>query len=599
MVSTTPFNAAQGGAGPADLVAEVEALGERLSLVRDRVGEVIFGQREVVEQALITLLSGGHALLIGVPGLAKTRLVETLGTILGLDDKRIQCTPDLMPADILGSEVLEESETGRRSFRFIRGPVFCQLLMADEINRASPRTQSALLQAMQEGRVSIAGQYHPLPQPFHVLATQNPLEQEGTYPLPEAQLDRFLLHGPSGRERRGAAPLCRLGAGAARQPGSDASLPGARPDRRTLRAVNRRRPSLGAAGLAPPHGGQLRRTRRRSDHHAGDRSHDDAAAVISTQTISQQTVGRLSERLGAASSLRASLRDRAEQSAAVLPPLLVAAERVATTVAQGVHGRRRVGQGETFWQFRQYEPGDAATRIDWRESAKSQRLYVRETEWEAAQSVWLWRDASSSMDYSSAGYIADAGWPTKRNRAELILVALASLLVRGGERLTLLGSGVAPMSGRVALSRLVQLVEHENAPATGKGLPVFEPLPRAGQLVLIGDFLAPLETVHTTVAQFAGAGLKGHLLQTVDPAEEELPFAGRVRFEGVEQREELVISRVETVREDYRQRFQRHRDGLAAIARAVGWTIGFHRTDRPPHLALLALHAALTADRRR
>ncbi|HZT88869.1 MAG TPA: MoxR family ATPase [Stellaceae bacterium] len=165
----------------------------RLELVRQRIGEVIFGQREVVEQALITVLAGGHALLIGVPGLAKTRLVETLGTILGLEDKRIQCTPDLMPADILGSEVLEESESGRRSFRFIPGPVFCQLLMADEINRASPRTQSALLQAMQERRVSIAGQYHPLPQPFHVLATQNPLEQEGTYPLPEAQLDRFLL----------------------------------------------------------------------------------------------------------------------------------------------------------------------------------------------------------------------------------------------------------------------------------------------------------------------------------------------------------------------------------------------------------------------
>jgi MoxR-like ATPase len=177
----------------ADLVAEVDALGRSLGLVRDRIGEIIFGQREVVEQALITLLCGGHALLIGVPGLAKTRLVETLGTILGLDEKRIQCTPDLMPADILGSEVLEESESGRRSFRFIPGPVFCQLLMADEINRASPRTQSALLQAMQEGRVSIAGQYHPLPQPFHVLATQNPLEQEGTYPLPEAQLDRFLM----------------------------------------------------------------------------------------------------------------------------------------------------------------------------------------------------------------------------------------------------------------------------------------------------------------------------------------------------------------------------------------------------------------------
>ena len=180
-----------GGAG--DLVAEIDALGQRLAQVRERIGRVIFGQREVIDQALITLLAGGHGLLIGVPGLAKTRLVETLGTVLGLEDKRIQCTPDLMPADILGSEVLEESESGRRSFRFIPGPVFCQLLMADEINRASPRTQSALLQAMQEGRVSVAGQYHPLPRPFHVLATQNPLEQEGTYPLPEAQLDRFLL----------------------------------------------------------------------------------------------------------------------------------------------------------------------------------------------------------------------------------------------------------------------------------------------------------------------------------------------------------------------------------------------------------------------
>jgi MoxR-like ATPase len=181
------------GTGSGDLAAEIDALGQRLAAVRERIGRVIFGQREVIDQALITLLAGGHTLLIGVPGLAKTRLVETLGTVLGLEDKRIQCTPDLMPADILGSEVLEESETGRRSFRFIAGPVFCQLLMADEINRASPRTQSALLQAMQEHRVSVAGQYHPLPKPFHVLATQNPLEQEGTYPLPEAQLDRFLL----------------------------------------------------------------------------------------------------------------------------------------------------------------------------------------------------------------------------------------------------------------------------------------------------------------------------------------------------------------------------------------------------------------------
>jgi MoxR-like ATPase len=177
----------------AALIAEVDRLGERMALVRERIGQVIFGQQKVIDQTLITLLAGGHALLVGVPGLAKTRLVETLGIVLGVDVKRIQCTPDLMPADILGSEVLEESETGRRAFRFIEGPVFCQLLMADEVNRASPRTQSALLQAMQEGRVSVAGRYHPLPRPFHVLATQNPLEQEGTYPLPEAQLDRFLM----------------------------------------------------------------------------------------------------------------------------------------------------------------------------------------------------------------------------------------------------------------------------------------------------------------------------------------------------------------------------------------------------------------------
>ncbi len=175
------------------LAEAVERAGAQLSRVRSEIGRVIFGQGAVIEQTLVSLLAGGHVLLIGVPGLAKTRLVETLGTVLGLEARRIQCTPDLMPADILGSEVMEEGADGKRAFRFIPGPVFCQLLMADEVNRASPRTQSALLQAMQEHRVSVAGHYHGLPQPFHVLATQNPLEQEGTYPLPEAQLDRFLM----------------------------------------------------------------------------------------------------------------------------------------------------------------------------------------------------------------------------------------------------------------------------------------------------------------------------------------------------------------------------------------------------------------------
>ena len=175
------------------LIDAFNRLRDQIVEARRAIGSIIFGQTTVVEETLVTLLSGGHLLLIGVPGLGKTRLVETLGTVFGLDERRVQFTPDLMPADILGSEVLEESESGRRSFRFIQGPVFCQLLMADEINRASPRTQSALLQAMQEQRVSVAGHYHALPSPFHVLATQNPLEQEGTYPLPEAQLDRFFM----------------------------------------------------------------------------------------------------------------------------------------------------------------------------------------------------------------------------------------------------------------------------------------------------------------------------------------------------------------------------------------------------------------------
>ncbi len=176
-----------------DIVERLEATSAKMARVKEGASSVIFGQGHVIELALVTLLSGGHALLIGVPGLAKTSLVETLGRVLTLDNKRIQFTPDLMPSDIVGAEVLEESPNGSRAFRFIKGPVFTQLLMADEINRASPKTQSALLQAMQEHHVTVAGHRYDVPTPFHVLATQNPLEQEGTYPLPEAQLDRFLV----------------------------------------------------------------------------------------------------------------------------------------------------------------------------------------------------------------------------------------------------------------------------------------------------------------------------------------------------------------------------------------------------------------------
>ncbi|WP_061931608.1 MoxR family ATPase [Aureimonas sp. AU22] len=183
------------------MVEEAERALADIAKARESVARVIFGQESVVEQTLVAILAGGHALLVGVPGLAKTKLVETLGTVLGLDARRVQFTPDLMPSDIVGTEVMDQDDTGRRSFRFVRGPVFAQLLMADEINRASPRTQSALLQSMQEYHVTVAGERHDLPAPFHVLATQNPLEQEGTYPLPEAQLDRFLcqvdVHYPS------------------------------------------------------------------------------------------------------------------------------------------------------------------------------------------------------------------------------------------------------------------------------------------------------------------------------------------------------------------------------------------------------------------
>ena len=186
------------------IVATAEACLAQVGQAREAIHTVIFGQEQVVDLALVTILAGGHGLLVGLPGLAKTKLVETLGTVLGLDARRVQFTPDLMPSDILGTEILDEDADRRRSFRFVKGPVFTQLLMADEINRASPRTQSALLQAMQEHHVSVAGERHDLPRPFHVLATQNPIEQEGTYPLPEAQLDRFLLEIDVGYPDRAA-----------------------------------------------------------------------------------------------------------------------------------------------------------------------------------------------------------------------------------------------------------------------------------------------------------------------------------------------------------------------------------------------------------
>lgn len=282
----------------------------------------------------------------------------------------------------------------------------------------------------------------------------------------------------------------------------------------------------------------------------------------------------------------ARLLSRGEALASSLPPLLVAAERVAATVSQGVHGRRRVGNGETFWQFRQYQPGDSAQRIDWRQSAKSDRLYVRETEWEAAQSVWLWRDGSPSMRWRSS-----KNRVTKLERADLLMLALASLLARGGEHLALLGQRAPPMAARTAIRRLAAMLERDGMPAGN--LPAAEPLPRYARAVLFGDFLSPLEELRRTIADFAKRGVRGHLMHILDPAEETLPFAGRVMFSGSEGEGEVLFGRVEAVRQQYGAAFARHLAGLRDLVRDLTWTIVSHRTDQPPETALLALYFAL------
>ncbi len=288
-----------------------------------------------------------------------------------------------------------------------------------------------------------------------------------------------------------------------------------------------------------------------------------------------------------------AIHHRAEELASGLPPLLVAAERVASTVFQGVHGRRRVGQGETFWQFRRYQPGDSASAIDWRQSAKSQSVYVRETEWEAAQSVWLWRDPSASMEYRSGNHL-----PLKAGRADLLMLALASLLVRAGEHLAVLGSGRSPMSGRAALNHLAALVEGNEAgepdAGPGAGLPAFEPLPRYARVVLIGDFLAPLDDVGKAIQPYASHGVRGHMVQILDPAEVILPFQGRVKFEGVENDGDVIIGKVEAMRRDYRSALTGHRRGLESLAQSAGWTFATHRTDHSPQTALMTLYMALS-----
>jgi uncharacterized protein (DUF58 family) len=274
-----------------------------------------------------------------------------------------------------------------------------------------------------------------------------------------------------------------------------------------------------------------------------------------------------------------------EALATQLPPLLVAAERLASIVGLGVHGRRKAGMGETFWQFRRYGHEDATNAIDWRQSAKSQHLFVREREWEAAQAVWLWRDGSAGMDFASGPTVE-----TKRERANLLALAVGTLLMRGGERVGYLGSP-PPLGGRVGFSRLAHALL-EAAPQNG-ALPPDAPVMRNSQVVWFGDFLSPLGEIETVIRRLTGAGLGGHLVRIADPAEEEFPYWGRTRFESPSGDDSEILGRAEGVREPYRRRFQAQAQATAALARRFGWSCLSHRTDQRPELALVALYGNL------
>ncbi len=283
---------------------------------------------------------------------------------------------------------------------------------------------------------------------------------------------------------------------------------------------------------------------------------------------------------------------RAERVAARLPPLTVAAERLATAVAQGIHGRRRVGPGTTFWQFRPYEPGDPVHRIDWRRSAKADPVFVREREWEAAARVWLWRDASPSMVYRSR-----RGLPLKRERAELLLLALASLLVRGEEQVGLLGTDETTLGGAPGLERLSLALAAERSGTMAGEMPRPPHLPRFARVILLGDFLGPTAEIEAYLKRYAGWNAQLHLLLIVDPAEESLPFSGRIRFEGLEGEGTVLINRVDSVRAAYIERMRTRRLFLAETARRLGGTFHIHRTDSSPEAALLDLYSALSLHR--
>ncbi|MBC8242659.1 MAG: DUF58 domain-containing protein [Alphaproteobacteria bacterium] len=284
------------------------------------------------------------------------------------------------------------------------------------------------------------------------------------------------------------------------------------------------------------------------------------------------------------------IHHRAEELGAGLPPLLVAAERVAATVSQGVHGRRRVGQGETFWQFRRYQSSDSAQQIDWRQSAKSQRVYVRETEWEAAQSVWLWRDETASMDFRSSPEL-----PTKSDRAALLALALAALLIRGGEHVALSGHNRPPSTGRAALLEMAAMLSRQiDASADPSGMPPIEPMPRDARIILFSDFLDPIEDIRSGLESITAKGVRGHMVRIIDPAEDGLPYTGRILFQGCESDGEVLLDGVEDIRHDYAAVWRAHGEALDDVARSAGWGHITHHTNRPAEEALLQLYLLLS-----
>lgn len=282
----------------------------------------------------------------------------------------------------------------------------------------------------------------------------------------------------------------------------------------------------------------------------------------------------------------------AEQAASRLPALLVEAERVANTVAQGIHGLRRTGHGDSFWQFRPYQQGESTRRIDWRQSAKTQHHFVREYEWEAAQTVWFWCDFSPSMRYS-----ADRNRTDKLFRAEVLSLALASLLMRGGEQVGLLGDATPPGNGQAALHRLAQILGKAESRTDLHSLPPHEHLPKRAELVLIGDFLSPIDDIEQALKRYSRRHVRGHLLQVLDPAEESLPFDGRVDFQGLEGEGHAYFGNVAAIRQDYQARLSERRARLSELTRSLGWSFHRHTTDRSAESALLALFQSITQGR--